>query len=377
MCPSEKIRIIHLLTDEGVGGAGKHLFYLLSCLDRDIFDASVILPEGAKMSGYFRSAGIRVTEIPGFTSSRAPRCGKTLTRIFKEEKPSIVHTHSSYTGRIAAKRAGVPVTVMTKHCSDMPPEYTRDLLGRTLCRAHFRKYLTAAISTDRSATDALLACGMPRGMITLIENGALPLPEHTAEEKASLLKELDIPEGSAVCGAFSRLEPVKAHADLLAAAALLRRQATNLYFLIAGTGSLEEELKALAGRYGVSDRVRFCGFAQDIAVLMSVCDYNINMSVGTETTNLALTEGMSLGVVPIASDIGGNRELVSNCGICFAPGDPPALASAILSILRDPPGKEFFSRKAKEEFFSRRTAQMMAAKTSELYLRLLENNRRT
>lgn len=371
MTASGKIRVIHLLTDRNTGGAGRHLFYLLSCLNGDIFDASVVLPEGADTKKLFSSAGIRTEEIPGFDRSFAPRCRKELTALFRKERPDIVHTHSSFTGRIAAKRAGVPVTVMTKHCSDMPPEYTRDLLGRTLCRAHFRKYLTAAISTDRSATEALLACGMPEKMITLIENGALPLRDHTEAEKKAVRERLGIPGGSVVCGCFGRLEPVKAHRDLLAAAALLRRQATNLYYLIVGTGSQEEELKQLAVRYGVSDRVIFCGFAEDISLFMSICDYNINTSTGTETTSLALTEGMSLGVVPVASDTGGNRRMVENCGVCFPPGDPPALADVMLSLLRDPEGTAYFSRKAKEEFAEHRTAERMARETEKLYLSLL------
>jgi len=373
MKPDGRIGVIHLLTDRNTGGAGKHLLYLLSASDRERFDYTVVLPDGAETAPEFEKLGVRVITLPGFFKSRAPGCYKALKKLFEEEKPNVVHTHSSLTARRAAKAAGVPLIVMTKHCSDMPPEYTRDLLGRTICRAHFKKTLDHAIATDESAAAALTACGMPEGMITVIENGALPLQDHTEDEKAALREKLDIPEGAIIAGCFSRLEPVKAIHDVLAAAALLKKQAGNLYFIIVGKGSLEEQLKQTAHDYGIEDRVRFCGFAGDISLYMSLCTFNLNTSTGTETTNLALTEGMNLGVIPVVTDTGGNRRLVErgDCGEVIPPDDPPALAAALLKLMRDPEQIVYYRKKALSFYECSRTAERMAEETEQLYLRLL------
>lgn len=373
MNPAGRIKVFHLLTDKNIGGAGKHILYLLSAADRERFDYTAVLPEGAKMSEKLRAAGIRVTELPGFDKSFCPSCKGALKKLFMSEKPDIVHTHSALTAVRAAAAARVPVRIMTKHCSDLPPEYTRDLLGRTLCRAHFRRNLSAAIATDHSSADALKACGMPADMITVIENGAIPPKEHTEAEKRAFRSGLGIPEDAVIAGNFARLEPVKAQSDILAAAALLTKQAGNLYFIIAGTGSLEAELREKIAKFGLTDRVKLTGYMDDISLCMSVCTFNINTSVGTETTNLALTEGMSLGLVPIVTDVGGNRRLVENggCGYVIPCDDPPALAAALLGLMRDPPEIAFLSEKAVSFFRESRTAERMARETEELYLGLL------
>ncbi|MCQ2353901.1 MAG: glycosyltransferase [Clostridia bacterium] len=369
-----RIKVTHILTDSNVGGAGNYLYYLLGASDREKFDFSVILPAGAKITEKIESLGIPVrhVECPCFADrSYAPRAEKELRRLINGENPDVVHTHASLTGRIAAAKSGVTVKIMTKHCSDMPPEYQTFFPIKQIARRQFRRTVDGAVATDEQARDALVACGMPREMITVIRNGAAPLCQIGEEEKDALRKSLGIPCGTFVVGSFSRLEPVKAHEILLRAAAVCMRFVSNIYFLIVGDGSRREELEALAVRYGISENVRFCGFVSDIAPYMSLCTVNVNTSVGTETSNLAISEGLSLGVIPVVSDFGGNPRSAAGCGLVYKDNDPALLADAVLSLCRDPEQVRFLSEAAKREFHSHRTADRMARETEKVYLNLL------
>lgn len=372
--PEKKIKVTHILTDTGVGGAGKYLLYLTGAGRKDTFEYSVILPQGAAMADELRSAGVRVTEVsfPGFRDrSRAPGAKKELIKLLTTEKPDIVHTHASVTGMKAAQAAGVKVRFMTRHCADLPPKYTRHFPGKLFCRGYFRRYVTAAVATDESARDALLSCGMPEEKITVIRNGAEPLREVSEEEKAALRRELAIPENTYVVGCFARLEAPKAHEILLRAVSVMKRFAGNVYFIIVGDGSRRTELEELSRKLHVDDVVRFCGFVRDIAPYMAICTLNVNTSTGTETSNLAISEGLSLGVVPVVSDFGGNPRSVEGVGVVYSDNDPALLAEEMLKLFRDPEQIKYLSAAGKKEFFARRTAEKMAEKTETLYLRYL------
>lgn len=370
----KKIKVTHILTDTGIGGAGKYLLYLTGAGRKDTFEYSVILPRGAKIAEELKNAGIRVIEAdsPDFRDrSRAPGANKELRRLLLAEKPDIVHTHGSMTGIKSARAAGVKVRFMTRHCADLPPKYLRHFPGKLFCRGYFKKYVTAAVATDESARDALLSCGMPEEKITVIRNGAEPLRDVTDAEKSALRRELGIPENTYVVGCFARLEAPKAHEILLRAVSVTKRFAGNVYFIIVGDGSRRAELEELARKLHVDDVVRFCGFVNDIAPYMAICTLNVNTSTGTETSNLAISEGLSLGVVPVVSDFGGNPRSVEGVGVVYPDNDPACLAEEMLKLFRDPEQIRYLSAAGKKEFSARRTAEKMASKTETLYLRYL------
>lgn len=367
---SPRIKVTHILSDTNVGGAGKYLYYLLGAADRERFEFSVILPVGAKMGEKIESLGIpvRYVRCPDFADrSYAPRAFRELCCILREEEPHIVHTHASLTGRYAATKLGIPVRIMTKHCADMPPKYRTRFPAKQINRRQFIRNLTHAIATDDQARDALVALGMPCGMITVIRNGAEPLRQVSREEQDDLRERLRIPPDAFIVGSFARLEPVKAHEILLQAAAVCTNSASNVYFLIVGDGSRREELEQLAESYGVAEYVRFCGFADDIAPYMSICRVNANTSIGTETSNLAISEGLSLGVIPVVSDFGGNPRSAEGCGLVYADNDPDRLAEDILSLYRDSDQRGVLSDAAKREFFAHRTSEKMARHTEQVY----------
>jgi glycosyltransferase involved in cell wall biosynthesis len=361
------LRVVHILTDSNIGGAGRQLLYLAGASDRSKFEFIFILPEGARTGPEFERLGAGVRYVRGLRKSFSPAAGRELLLLLKELRPDIVHTHASFTGRIAALRARVPVRIMTRHSSDPPPRILSRLPGRLLCSLHWRRTLTAAVATDAESALSLVSCGMPEKYISVIYNGAPEPRKVGAGESAALRAELGIPENAVVCGTFARLEPEKDIVTLLRAAALCMRTASNLYFIICGEGSLGAELRALSSRYGLDGRVIFCGFAADPAPYMAICSLLVSCSRAVETSSLSVIEGMSMGLVPVVTDVGGSPVLAEGCGVCVPPCDPPALYEAILGLLRDPVRRSALSEAARQRYLREFTAEAMASKTCALY----------
>ena len=142
--------------------------------------------------------------------------------------------------------------------------------------------------------------------------------------------------------------------------------------MIVGKGSQSAELKGLADALGISKNVMFCGFASDVTPYLNCFDVNINCSRGTETSSLALSEGMSIGLPCIASDWGGNPYMVKDGynGFIFPTDDFLSLAKSIERLASD---KELYKRMSKnsyERFCDELTAEKMTQRTEELYSRL-------
>lgn len=374
MQSSAKIKVTHILTDSNIGGAGKLLRYQLEKADRDRFEYSVILPEDAALIPEIEALGIPVVTAYGIADrSNAPEMKGILTEKIKKLAPDILHTHSSRTGRFAGVDAKVPRIILSKHCSDMPPERLIKFPMKQIAAAEWRKTSHGAIATDDSAADALIASGFPQKKIKVIYNGAPSLRKISESEKTELRRELGIDRTKIVVGIFARLERVKDHDTFMKIQRFCHSHSgVHAVFLIVGEGSNRWYIDQTIEQENLASKIRVCGFQKDIAPLMNICDVNVNCSVGTETSNLALIEGMSLGVVPVVSDLEGNKRIAEGCGIVCRREDPQSFAQAIGSLARDKEKLSALSKAAKDKYLAKYTSERMAREVEEYYLQLMK-----
>ena len=374
MQSSAKIKVTHILTDSNIGGAGRLLRYQLEKADRERFDYSVILPEDAALIPEIEALGIPVVTVYGIADrSTAPEMKGILTEKIKSLAPDILHTHSSRTGRFAGVAAGVPKIILSKHCSDMPPAQLMKFPYKQMLVREWKKTLHGAIATDDSAADSIAAEALSHDKITVIYNGAPALRVLSDEEKSALKAELGIPEKAFVVGIFARIEPVKDHDKFLdIATECIERGLDDVYFLIVGDGSKRDYVEDYIEESEYGDRIKVTGFVPDVAPLMNICDVNVNCSVGTETSNLALIEGMSLGIVPVVSDLPGNERIAEGCGIVCDRNDYEEFADAIESLFRDREKLCALSGAAKEKYLAKYTSERYAREVEEYYLQLMK-----
>ncbi|MBQ8351672.1 MAG: glycosyltransferase [Clostridia bacterium] len=368
------MKILHILTDSNIGGAGILLENALiySSLPRSCF--TVVLPRGAALAPRLRARGIRVkTALRGHDRSLSLGDFFRLVAIIRQEKPHILHTHASLSGRLAGWLCGVPVRLATRHCA-YPVGRRGNPFARWLHRKLDKHLATGTIATAQAAANNLIALGIPQEKILLIRNGAREIPRLPERLREDLRRSLGIDEGDFVIGICARLAPVKDHSTLLRAANILLSQHTGYHFLIVGSGTEEERLRRTVADMGIEHQVTFTGYVEDPTPYLNLFDVAVNCSMGTETSCLALSEAMSLGIPCVASRFGGNPELVreGENGLLFDAGDDRALAACLARLCRDKLLYDRLALGAQERYRRDLRAESMAHAYDRLYLALYD-----
>lgn len=365
------MRVMLVSSDTNIGGAGKCVITLLKNLDKAAFEPTLLLPRGSLLTREAKGLGVRVIEadIAGDKSLKLSDIGK-IRKIIKETAPDLVHTHASMSARAAARLAGVKV-IYTRHSVFPPPWIISRGLGKKINGAVNNFLSDGIIAVAEAAKQNLVNTGVDPRKIKVILNGIeapRPLPE---KARAEYKEALNIPAGRKVITIAARLEDVKGHSYLIGAAKRLIGEGADIAVVIAGTGSLEDELRRMARPLG--ERIIFTGFLEDIAPLMSITDIQANCSFGTEATSLALLEGMSMGKPAVATDFGGNPGVIKNGenGLIVPIKDEGALARAISKLLEDAALYERMAKKAGEIFEKTFTAGAMTRATEKYYTSIL------
>jgi glycosyltransferase involved in cell wall biosynthesis len=178
--------------------------------------------------------------------------------------------------------------------------------------------------------------GVPREKLRTIYNGIDVKTACCADDGVRVRHELGIPERTPVLGTIANLYPVKGHTFLLKAAAEVARAVPLAVWLLAGRGRLLGELEDEARRLGIADQVRFLGFRDDAAALLQAVNVFILPSL-SEGLPVAVLEAMAAGKPVVATDVGGNREVIvdGQTGFLVPPRDAGALAARTITLLTD------------------------------------------
>lgn len=368
------IKLYHVISDTNIGGAGTLLLNYLANADRGAFDITVVLPRGSALKARVEALGVPVIETE-YGRDRSYERGATaeFRRIFRDAKPDIVHTHSSFSAKLAAWQIGVSVRVYTRHSVFPPPRKLTTFPGKQVSGLVNNTLSTHIIAVAQAAADNLTDTGVDPRKIEVIVNGVEPMTPPTAEARRALRASMGWDDSHFVVGMSARLEEVKGHRYFLDAAAALAAEEPNMRFLIIGTGACEADLRAQAARLGIADRVCFAGFVTNVADYVGSMDLVVNCSFGTEATSLALAEAMSLSRPIVATTYGGNPYMVEDGvnGYLVPIKDAPALADAILRVRRDPDNYARLCEGAYARYHERFTAAAMTRRMEELYRRAL------
>ena len=369
------IRILNIISDTNIGGAGRVILNYLRYADRNKFETLVAIPRGSLLKPLLEEAEVTVYEVDGMADcSYASQDVKALQALIRRVKPDLVHTHGALSGRIAAKRCHVPV-VYSRHSAFPVPAKLKYPPGRWVNKLLNEHYADHIIAVSPATRDNLTEGGISPKKITVVMNGVAPVSPISDGEKAALRRSLGLEPDVFTFGILARIEDYKGHLYLVYAAKLLKdRGYSSFRILVAGTGAFEEEVTRAVTEMGVEDVVQMLGFRSDAAALLNILDVQLNASYGTEATSMALLEGMSLGLPTIASDYGGNPFVITSGqnGLLFPSKDSAALADAMAELV-DPPEEEATMReKGLETYQSRFTGEVFARNTEQIYENVLK-----
>lgn len=369
------IRILNIISDTNIGGAGRVILNYLRYADRNKFETLVAIPRGSLLKPLLEEAEVTVYEVDGMADcSYASQDVKALQALIRRVKPDLVHTHGALSGRIAAKRCHVPV-VYSRHSAFPVPAKLKYPPGRWVNKLLNEHYADHIIAVSPATRDNLTEGGISPKKITVVMNGVAPVSPISDEQKAALRQSLGLGKDVFTFGILARIEDYKGHLYLVYAAKLLKdRGYSNFRILVAGTGAFEEEVTRAVTEMGVEDVVQMLGFRSDAAALLNILDVQLNASYGTEATSMALLEGMSLGLPTIASDYGGNPFVITSGqnGLLFPSKDSAALADAMAELMDHPEEVAIMREKALETYQSRFTGEVFARNTEQIYENVLK-----
>jgi sugar transferase (PEP-CTERM/EpsH1 system associated) len=255
----------------------------------------------------------------------------SLQRLFRRERPDVVHTHGWGTlleGMLAARLAGVPSVIHGEHGTLQMKTYQRWLQRRAWTSAD-RVLSVSSRLAERMAT----TMQVPTERITTIRNG-VDLSRFGSSDRGAARSGLGLSNDTLVIGTVGRLVPVKDHATLLEAISLLTKRGVDVTLLVSGDGPLHATLQARVRDLGIEHSVRFLGHRQDVEVVLAALDVFVLSSVSEGLSNTIL-EAMASGLPVVATRVGGAEELVvdGETGLLVEPGLPRKMAEALQLLL--------------------------------------------
>ena len=203
------------------------------------------------------------------------------------------------------------------------------------------RFASRVIANSKASEEAFVRCGGRLDRASVVYNGidAHPFSCVAANEVARLRAEMGW-GSELIAGVFSRVAPWKGQHVLLEAMPTV----PNLRVIFVGAplfgdeASYLGELKAKALELGVSDRIQFLGFRDDIPALMQAVDFVVHTSVSPEPFGRVIVEGMLSGKAVVATRAGGACEIIEDgeTGCLIPPGDPTGLAAILRRLMEDP-----------------------------------------
>lgn len=370
--PVNKFRVLHITFNMGIGGTEQVIRQLIEGFGGSEVHSEIFCIDGevGPVGAGLKSQGIQV-----HSTARSPGLDWSLIREIRATIRSggfdIVHCHQ-YTpyfyGWLASFGTGVK-TVFTEHGRFHPDRHRYKAF---LFNAVAARMTSSLVSISSATKEALVEYEfMPKSRIQVIYNGIKPLtPDPDAV--AVLRQHLGIDESDFVVGTVARLDPVKNQTMMLEAFARFHREYPDSWLLMVGDGPDRSMLENLAEKLGISSRTIFTGFVDRPACHLALMDIFL-LSSHTEGTSMTLLEAMSLGIPAVATDVGGNPEIVQHMetGILVPPDNADRFCEAVCALQSDPELSDRLSAGSRRVFASRFSAHAMVDQYMTVYQKAL------
>jgi glycosyltransferase involved in cell wall biosynthesis len=332
------LKILWAIKGLGPGGAETLLVSAARVADRQRlrFDACYGVPWRKQLVDDLEAEGVRVHALSGGASVDRTWPLK-LRRLIRHGGYDVVHAHSPLVA--AAARVAVlslprgqrPGLVTTEHSVWQQLQPLTRLANAATCLLD-----DVRLAVSRPVHESMWPPF--RGGVEVLLHGIVPSDTHVAAgTRERMRSELGLPMDATVVCTVANLRAQKGYEDLLCAARKVADVGREVYFISVGQGVQEQELRQLHAELELGNRFRFLGHRTDVMQILAASDVFV-MSSRFEGFPVAVMEAMSAGLPVVATRVGGLPEAVTDGvdGILTPPGDPAALADAVLRLAERP-----------------------------------------
>lgn len=360
------MRILFVITGLGVGGAERQVV--------DLADRLVRLGHTIKIAYLTGQALIQPrspnVELIGFQMKKAVsgfiRTYLGLRRLIQAFRPDVVHSHMVHANILSRLvRLTTPITrlVCTAHNTNEGGKLR--MLGYRLTAR------LADVSTNVSAeaVAAFEAQGaVAPGTMLAISNGIdTERFQPSDSARLELRKREGVHEDEQIVLAVGRLNEAKDYPNLFRAFADVLSSSVNVRLWIVGDGELRKDLEEEIARNGITEKVRFLGIRSNVADWMNAADV-FALSSAWEGFGLVVAEAMACEKVVVATDAGGVKEVLGDCGYLVPTRNASALSAALKEALQLPPdAAKSLGQRARERIVSQYSLDNIAKRWCAIY----------
>jgi glycosyltransferase involved in cell wall biosynthesis len=362
-----RIRVVQLLATGTNGGAQESLYSLVTRMDHDRYDVSIVALSPGSAVRKLQRAGFDVLVIDEPDDAIAVGA---LAAHLSEVRPDVLHNHM-FRAETVGTRAAIalaevgqrrPYVVSTIHSSRIRSEEDRRHLR------DLTPHMDQLIAVSKAIEHKLVDEERVQAPVRLIYNG-VDLSRYDHQEPCCTLpEEYGMEPGSKLVGVVARLEPEKGHPTLLEAWPTVLRAVPDAYLLFVGEGSRREALEAQARELRIAHRVVFTGRRDDVPAVTAALDVAVLPSY-REAQGLSILEAMALSRPVVASRVGGIPEMITDgeTGLLVPPHDASALADAISRLLLDHPFADTIGRAGHDLVHDRFCIELMVSAIQSIY----------
>ena len=317
------MRILHYVDDRDLSWEKPYIQLLGALRELGCENVAVCRPGGG-LEDALEGAGFEVHTYRPLWGT-LPQVALNFQRVVRSVRPDIIHTRLSAAANISGvwgKKLNIPVL-------------------STVDKFPKRKYYEQSdliLPCSTPVYEHMLAQGVPPEKMQVIPNAVdVKLYARNASVREHIRKSEGLTDDTICFLGMGRLIDWKGFDDLLKGFAEFLKgcDAPDRFILwLAGDGQERDSLRKLAYALGISERVRFWGFVDDVKPLLWGADVYVHPSWGDEAFGLSLLEAMSAGLPAIASDSGGMTEILKDdCGLLFPRRNITALADRMSEAL--------------------------------------------
>ncbi|MFW9880028.1 MAG: glycosyltransferase [Candidatus Thorarchaeota archaeon] len=328
------IKIVQVLLDANVGGREKIVLELIKGLNKEKFNVySCFLKGKGSLYEYFKQESLNIKTF-NLRSGIDLNLIRQLRDYFKDIKADIVHIHNPGTlnyGVVSALLCKVPVIINTEHGFAK-----KGRLRKRIAYNIFRNLVDMNICVSNNLKRQINKYIIRKNRIIVLYNGVnvRSYQSETAQKVIEKYKVLGFSSSDMIVGNVARLEAVKNHVMLLRALKSVIVKHHNVKMLIVGDGTLRKVLENISQNLGVAKNVIFWGETDNVFEVSKIFDV-FALSSKNEGISLTILEAMAQGIPVVATDVGGNREIVihNETGFLVPLNDVETFSQSIIDLL--------------------------------------------